>query len=306
MGPRIVGLDEGAQPAQHLHLEGRSAAPGHRVVAAVELADPADDAWFVARAQDDGRGNIGKGHVPACTAPPRAILNAVPAPGVMAFKTDPVRVCRTGRPRLACREIRHPAPVVTPSSGATTRWPAPSGCAATFSDFSYAPHAHDADCLAVITRGALRIRAGGREFIARSGDMFAANADVLHAGWPIDDAGTGGPAGGRARVRRRGRLAAARRSATPRWPLASPIRRTSHASSAARWGSRRARISAPTAGASRGGGSSSACHAPPPRRRCWRRAGRGCTACRGRHRRRARAPWSGRSSASSGCRDRRP
>ena len=59
----------------------------------------------------------------------------------------------------------------------------------TFSDFSYAPHAHDTDCLAVITRGALRIRAGGREFIARQGDMFAANADVLHHGWPIDDAG---------------------------------------------------------------------------------------------------------------------
>jgi AraC-like DNA-binding protein len=58
-----------------------------------------------------------------------------------------------------------------------------------YSDFSYAPHAHDADCLAVITRGQLRIRAGGREFIARQGDMFAANADVLHAGWPIDDAG---------------------------------------------------------------------------------------------------------------------
>jgi AraC-like DNA-binding protein len=59
----------------------------------------------------------------------------------------------------------------------------------TFSDFAYSPHAHDADCLAVITRGALRIRAGGREFVARQGDMFAANADVLHAGWPIDDAG---------------------------------------------------------------------------------------------------------------------
>jgi AraC-like DNA-binding protein len=58
-----------------------------------------------------------------------------------------------------------------------------------YSDFSYAPHAHDADCLAVITRGQLRIRAGGREFVARQGDMFAANADVLHAGWPIDDAG---------------------------------------------------------------------------------------------------------------------
>jgi AraC-like DNA-binding protein len=59
----------------------------------------------------------------------------------------------------------------------------------TYSDFAYAPHVHDAACLAVITRGALRIRAAGREFIARPGDVFAANADVLHAGWPIDDAG---------------------------------------------------------------------------------------------------------------------
>ena len=58
-----------------------------------------------------------------------------------------------------------------------------------YSDFAYAPHAHDAACLAVITRGALRIRAVGREFIARPGDVFAANADVLHSGWPIDDAG---------------------------------------------------------------------------------------------------------------------
>jgi AraC-like DNA-binding protein len=59
----------------------------------------------------------------------------------------------------------------------------------TFSDFSYAPHAHDAECLAVITRGALRIRACGREFVARRGDMFAANAGELHAGWPVDAAG---------------------------------------------------------------------------------------------------------------------
>ena len=59
----------------------------------------------------------------------------------------------------------------------------------TYSDFSYAPHVHDAACLAVITRGALRIRARGGEFVARPGDVFAANADVLHAGWPVDDAG---------------------------------------------------------------------------------------------------------------------
>jgi AraC-like DNA-binding protein len=58
-----------------------------------------------------------------------------------------------------------------------------------YSDFAYAPHAHDAACLAVITRGALRIRAAGRECVAQTGDVFAANADVLHSGWPIDDAG---------------------------------------------------------------------------------------------------------------------
>ena len=59
----------------------------------------------------------------------------------------------------------------------------------TYRDFAYAPHVHDAACLAVITRGALRIRAVGREFIARPGDVFAANADVLHSGWPVDEAG---------------------------------------------------------------------------------------------------------------------
>ena len=59
----------------------------------------------------------------------------------------------------------------------------------TYSDFSYAPHAHDAECLAVITRGGLRIRADGREFVARAGDMFAAPAGLTHAGWPIDETG---------------------------------------------------------------------------------------------------------------------
>jgi len=59
----------------------------------------------------------------------------------------------------------------------------------TFSDFSYAPHVHDAACLAVITRGAIRIRAAGIEFTARAGDVFAANADVRHQGWPIDSEG---------------------------------------------------------------------------------------------------------------------
>jgi AraC-like DNA-binding protein len=59
----------------------------------------------------------------------------------------------------------------------------------TYRDFAYAPHVHDAACLAVITRGALRIRAVGREFVARPGDVFAADADVLHSGWPVDEAG---------------------------------------------------------------------------------------------------------------------
>jgi AraC-like DNA-binding protein len=59
----------------------------------------------------------------------------------------------------------------------------------TFSDFSYAPHAHDAECLAVITRGAIAIRARGREFVARRGDLFAANTGEMHAGWPIDAGG---------------------------------------------------------------------------------------------------------------------
>src|SRR5687768_7536754 len=59
----------------------------------------------------------------------------------------------------------------------------------TFSDFAYAPHAHDAECLAVITRGGLRIRAAGQESVARAGDMFVAPAGLLHAGWPIDDDG---------------------------------------------------------------------------------------------------------------------
>jgi AraC-like DNA-binding protein len=55
-----------------------------------------------------------------------------------------------------------------------------------YSDFSYAPHAHDAECLCVLTRGAIRIRAGGAEVIARQGDVFTAHTGAMHAGWPID------------------------------------------------------------------------------------------------------------------------
>jgi AraC-like DNA-binding protein len=58
-----------------------------------------------------------------------------------------------------------------------------------FSDFSYDPHRHETSCLAVITRGAIRIRARGREFIARRGDLFTADPGEVHAGWPIDSDG---------------------------------------------------------------------------------------------------------------------
>jgi AraC-like DNA-binding protein len=59
----------------------------------------------------------------------------------------------------------------------------------TFSDFSYDPHRHDTSCLAVITRGAIRIRSRGREIIARRGDLFTADPGEVHSGWPIDDDG---------------------------------------------------------------------------------------------------------------------
>jgi AraC-like DNA-binding protein len=59
----------------------------------------------------------------------------------------------------------------------------------TFTDFSYDPHAHDAACFSLITRGAIRIRVRGREFIARPGDMFAVDTGEVHAGWPIDKSG---------------------------------------------------------------------------------------------------------------------
>jgi AraC-like DNA-binding protein len=58
-----------------------------------------------------------------------------------------------------------------------------------FADFSYAPHAHDSLCLAVITEGAIRIRARGTEFTTVRGQLFVANAGELHAGWPVDAAG---------------------------------------------------------------------------------------------------------------------
>src|ERR1700753_3552169 len=58
-----------------------------------------------------------------------------------------------------------------------------------FCDFSYDTHTHDTACLALITRGAIRIRMKGTQFVARAGDLYAINADEWHAGWPIDGAG---------------------------------------------------------------------------------------------------------------------
>jgi AraC-like DNA-binding protein len=58
-----------------------------------------------------------------------------------------------------------------------------------FSDYSYDVHTHDKACLALITYGAIRIRMRGKEFVARSGDLYAIDAEEPHAGWPIDERG---------------------------------------------------------------------------------------------------------------------
>src|SRR4030095_10149973 len=55
-----------------------------------------------------------------------------------------------------------------------------------FADYAYDPHVHESACFALITEGAIRIRVRGCEFIARMGDLFAIDADGVHAGWPID------------------------------------------------------------------------------------------------------------------------
>ncbi len=58
-----------------------------------------------------------------------------------------------------------------------------------FIDYSYDMHTHDKACLALILRGAIHIKMRGMEFIARAGDLYAIDAEVPHAGWPIDAEG---------------------------------------------------------------------------------------------------------------------
>src|ERR1700709_852225 len=60
---------------------------------------------------------------------------------------------------------------------------------ARFDNFSYDLHTHATACFALITKGAIRIRMGGGETIARPGDLYAINPDEPHAGWPVDDGG---------------------------------------------------------------------------------------------------------------------
>lgn len=55
-----------------------------------------------------------------------------------------------------------------------------------FIDYSYDMHTHDKACLALIIRGAIHIKMRGSEFVAREGDLYAIDAEVPHAGWPID------------------------------------------------------------------------------------------------------------------------
>jgi len=58
-----------------------------------------------------------------------------------------------------------------------------------FADYAYDRHTHAQACFALITRGAIRIRMRGSEFVARCGDLYAIDAEEPHAGWPIDDGG---------------------------------------------------------------------------------------------------------------------
>jgi hypothetical protein len=58
-----------------------------------------------------------------------------------------------------------------------------------FADFTYDGHIHDTACFALLARGAIRIKMRGQEFMARSGDLYAIEADEPHAGWPTDEHG---------------------------------------------------------------------------------------------------------------------
>ena len=58
-----------------------------------------------------------------------------------------------------------------------------------FAGFAYDIHTHDKACFALLTRGAIRIRMRGHEFVARAGDLYAIDPEEPHAGWPIDDEG---------------------------------------------------------------------------------------------------------------------
>jgi len=58
-----------------------------------------------------------------------------------------------------------------------------------FRRFNYDVHSHDSACLALIIDGAIRIRSGGGEFTARTGDIYAIEADVPHSGFATDGDG---------------------------------------------------------------------------------------------------------------------
>jgi AraC-like DNA-binding protein len=58
-----------------------------------------------------------------------------------------------------------------------------------FANYSYDVHTHDKACLALITKGAVRIKMRGAEFVVRAGDLYAIDAEEPNAGWPVDDHG---------------------------------------------------------------------------------------------------------------------
>ncbi|SBW01864.1 AraC family transcriptional regulator [uncultured Alphaproteobacteria bacterium] len=60
---------------------------------------------------------------------------------------------------------------------------------ARFSDYAYDLHSHDTACLALITAGAIDIRMKDGRRVVRAGELYAIDADELHAGVPVDAAG---------------------------------------------------------------------------------------------------------------------